>query len=80
MLAPDGRLTRGCGLIYGGAQLLKTDGLHAISQTAFSLNLLWDQMAAKGRLYGVSYPGYWCDVGRPKSIALAQDMLGLPDV
>ena len=78
--APDGRLTRGCGLIYGGAQLLKTDGLQAISETAFSLNLLWDQMASKGRLYGVSYSGYWCDVGRPESIALAQDMLGSPDV
>ena len=78
--ASDGRLTRGSGLIYGGAQLLKTAGLHAISETTFSLNLLWDQMAAQGRLYGLLYRGNWCDVGRPESIALAQDMLCSADV
>lgn len=78
--AADGRLTRGCGLIYCGAQLLKTDGLHKIQERAFSLNLLWDQIAAQGRLYGCVYRGYWCDVGCPESINLAQDMLGWIDV
>ncbi|WP_298851430.1 nucleotidyltransferase family protein [uncultured Ruegeria sp.] len=71
----DGRITRGPGLVYGGAQILKTDGLHAFSQTAFSLNLLWNQMRDQGRLFAVEYPGRWCDVGRPEGIALAEGLL-----
>ena len=79
-LASDGQLTRGPGLIYSGAQLLKTTGLQKIAQRVFSLNLLWDMMRERGRLYGLVYPEKWCDVGRPESIALAEDMLGLTDV
>ena len=71
----DGRITRGPGLIYGGAQILKTDGLHAFEQKAFSLNLLWDQIHNKKRLFAVQYPGRWCDVGRPEGIAMAEGLL-----
>lgn len=70
-----GRATRGPGEIYCGAQIIKTDGLAAIDQTAFSLNLLWDQMLAQGGLYCLTYPGTWCDVGQPESIPLAETML-----
>lgn len=70
-----GALTRGTAVIYGGAQMLKTDGLADIPETAFSLNVLWDQMIASGRLYGVTYPGTWCDVGRPEGIALAEALI-----
>ena len=70
-----GRITRGPGLVYGGAQILKTQGLHAISQPDFSLNLLWNQMHDQGRLFGIEYPGRWCDVGHPDGIALAEDLL-----
>lgn len=79
-LAPDGRITRGPGVIYGGVQILRTEGLKAIQEDAFSLNLLWNQMLAKGRLFGVSYPGQWCDVGSPEGITLAEQMLGTQDV
>ena len=71
----DGRIKRGRGLIYGGVQIVKTDGLRDIAQTAFSLNVLWDRMLADGRLYCVTYPGRWCDVGHPAGIALAEEML-----
>ncbi|MFY2824058.1 nucleotidyltransferase family protein [Ruegeria sp. MALMAid1280] len=71
----DGRITRGPGLIYGGAQILKTDGLMAIPDKAFSLNLLWDQIHGQGRLFAVTYPGRWCDVGRPEGIALAEGLI-----
>jgi MurNAc alpha-1-phosphate uridylyltransferase len=27
------------------------------------------------RLFGLSYPGQWCDVGHPEGIALAENML-----
>ncbi len=79
-LALDGRITRGPGVIYGGVQILRTNGLEAIHEGAFSLNLLWNQMLAKGRLFGVSYPGHWCDVGSPEGITLAEQMLGTQDV
>lgn len=75
-----GRLTRGPGLVYSGAQIIRTDGLHAIPEQVFSLNRLWDQMAAKGRLFGVIHPGGWCDVGRPDCIPLAEAMLRGADV
>ena len=71
----DGRITRGPGLVYGGAQILRAQGLHSFSQTAFSLNLLWNQMLDQGRLFAVEYPGRWCDVGRPEGIALAEGLL-----
>lgn len=71
----DGRITRGSGLVYGGVQILKTEQLGDIAERAFSLNLLWDRMHQNGRLFGLNYPGRWCDVGRPEGIALAEELL-----
>ncbi len=71
----DGRISRGPGLIYGGAQIIKTQGLHDIEQEAFSLNLLWDRMHDEKRLFAAEYPGRWCDVGRPEGIALAEGLI-----
>lgn len=76
----DGRLTRGPGLVYSGAQIIRTDTLADVPQQVFSLNLLWDQMAARGGLFGLIYPGAWCDVGRPESIPLATALLERADV
>lgn len=71
----SGALRRGPGLVYGGVQIIKTDGLGQIDARAFSLNVLWDRMLARGRVHGVIYPGSWCDVGHPEGIALAENML-----
>jgi MurNAc alpha-1-phosphate uridylyltransferase len=71
----DGTLTRGKTTIYGGVQIIKTDGLAAIAETKFSLNVLWDMMLSEQRLFGLRYPGNWCDVGRPEGIALAEGLL-----
>ncbi|WP_299294806.1 nucleotidyltransferase family protein [uncultured Tateyamaria sp.] len=70
-----GTLRRGTQALYGGAQIMKTDLLHSVSETAFSLNVVWNMMAARDRLFGVLYPGHWCDVGHPGGIQEAQDML-----
>ncbi|WP_281995811.1 nucleotidyltransferase family protein [Ruegeria faecimaris] len=70
-----GRITRGPGLIYGGAQIMKTEGLVEIPDKVFSLNLLWDRMQKKDRLFALTYPGRWCDVGHPEGIALAEGLL-----
>lgn len=74
-LGPDGHITRGQAAVYGGAQIIKTTGLHDIPDRAFSLNVLWNQMAAQNRLFGLPYPGQWCDVGHPAGIQVAEDML-----
>ncbi|MFY0659673.1 MAG: nucleotidyltransferase family protein [Shimia sp.] len=75
-----GQISRGPGVVYSGIQILKTDGLHNIAESAFSLNLLWDQMHKNGRLYGLTYPGKWCDVGSPEGITLAEQLLEAADV
>ncbi len=78
VLADDGRLTRGPGLVYSGTQIIRTDILDDIPDRVFSLNRVWDGMAARGRLFGVVYEGIWCDVGQPASIALAEQLIGGP--
>lgn len=80
LMQADGTLTRGAGAIYGGVQIIKTEGLAAIPDRAFSLNVLWNTMLDRRRLFGLQYPGQWCDVGRPEGIALAEEMLESADV
>lgn len=79
----QGRLTRAKGapgLVYLGAQILRTEWLHAIDQQVFSLNLLWDRMIENGRAFGLVHQGGWCDVGRPEGIAEAEALLKAPHV
>jgi MurNAc alpha-1-phosphate uridylyltransferase len=71
----EGRLSRGAGLVYGGAQIMRTERLASISDPVFSLNRIWDAMQAEGRLFGCLYPGKWCDVGHPGGIAEAETLL-----
>jgi N-acetyl-alpha-D-muramate 1-phosphate uridylyltransferase len=83
LLAPDGRISRAKGapgLAYLGAQILLPRGIETIEEKAFSLNILWDQMIAAGRAFGVLHQGSWCDVGRPEGIAEAEAMLEAADV
>lgn len=70
-----GRLTRAHGHIYTGLQMIRTGNTRRIAAEVFSMNLVWDQIAARGGLYGVLYDGRWCDVGQPDSIPLAETML-----
>ena len=77
-LSPDGRITRAGTTgqhLYLGAQIIRTDGLAAIPEIAFSLNRLWDQIIANGRAFGLVYQGDWCDVGTPQGLADAAVML-----
>lgn len=72
---PSGALSKGNDHVYTGVQIINTDGLHDIGQTAFSMWALWSEMLENGRLYGTVFEGNWCDVGQPESIALAENML-----
>lgn len=78
LMDPEGHLTRAMGrpgVVYLGAQILRTDRLAQVPQKVFSLNLLWDQIISEGRAFGLVHQGGWCDVGQPESIALAEAML-----
>ena len=78
LMDADNRLARAKGApgpVYLGAQIIRTEGLAEIHEEAFSLNLLWDRMIARGSLYGLVHNGGWCDVGRPEGIALAEALL-----
>ncbi len=73
--ASDGRLSRGAGVVFGGVQIIKTDLLESIQEQSFSLNLVWDAMFESKTVYGLEYPGRWCDVGHPGGIATAEELL-----
>jgi len=75
-----GRLHRGGDTIYGGAQILKTELLAQVPDEKFSLNVVWNMMAKNDRLFGLPYPGHWCDVGHPSGISEAEEMLKQHDV
>ncbi|MEL7301147.1 MAG: nucleotidyltransferase family protein [Pseudomonadota bacterium] len=74
-LSPDGHIKRGPGVVFTGAQIINGDVVAAEPRDVFSFNHLWDEMIGRGTLRGVNYPGRWCDVGRPASIPLAEEML-----
>ncbi len=70
-----GRITRGESAIYTGCQIIRTADLAQVGKEAFSMWELWNRMLDRGTLFGVTYNGRWCDVGRPDSIALAEGLL-----
>ncbi|MEL7181971.1 MAG: nucleotidyltransferase family protein [Pseudomonadota bacterium] len=71
----SGRLHRAPKAIYTGLQIIRTDVLSEIAETAFSMNLAWNIIAARNGLFGTIYDGQWCDVGQPASIPVAEAML-----
>jgi MurNAc alpha-1-phosphate uridylyltransferase len=72
----SGQIMRGGDLVYGGAQIIKTERIADDPNTVFSLNKIWDEMNVEGRLHLVTYPGIWCDIGRPEGLVLAENLLG----
>lgn len=61
--------------VYAGAGIIDTDALGSVTETVFSLNAVWDDLRAAGRLHGIVYRGGWVDVGRPEGIVLAEEAL-----
>ncbi|VDC23244.1 nucleotidyltransferase family protein [Pseudogemmobacter humi] len=81
LLDDAGRITRAPGergVVYLGAQIIATGDLSVIAGEAFSLNLIWDRMIARGRAFGLVWSGGWCDVGSPEGLAEAEALLAAP--
>jgi MurNAc alpha-1-phosphate uridylyltransferase len=73
-----GRLTRAegrPGVLYLGAQILKTAPVVDWPEDVFSLYAIWVALIQSGRCYGLPYDGHWCDVGSPEGLAEAEAML-----
>jgi MurNAc alpha-1-phosphate uridylyltransferase len=76
----NGRLTRaGKGemtpFVYAGAGIWKP-GLFRDRPEVFSLNRIFDEAAARGRLHGLRLDGVWMHVGTPDAIPEAEEALG----
>jgi MurNAc alpha-1-phosphate uridylyltransferase len=79
-LHADGRLVaRVAGtqapLVYAGAAVLSPALFAGAPDGAFSLTVLFERAAAKGRLHGLRIDGRWMHVGSPDAIALAEAAL-----
>ncbi|MGB1234733.1 MAG: nucleotidyltransferase family protein [Planktomarina sp.] len=79
-LSADGRISRGGDYVFLGAQIIQTTPITDHNETAFSLNVIWDQMIANRTAFGCIFSGEWCDVGRPENIKTAEEMLAIADV
>lgn len=76
----QGHVFRGGDLIYSGAQIMFPQAVLRHPDQVFSLNSVWDDIAARGRLFAITYPGRWCDVGHPDGLKLAEYLLSEPHV
>ena len=70
----DGRIRRGGPLIYGGAQVIRTDQLEGVAKKVFSLNVYWDLLSEADGLHGLVYDGNWCDLGHPAGLRIAEGL------
>ncbi|MCA0042161.1 nucleotidyltransferase family protein [Celeribacter litoreus] len=74
-LSGEGRISRGNATVYTGMQILKTEAVAEIEDDHFSLNIVWENLFRRGRIFGVEYPGDWVDVGHPDGIEIAETLL-----
>jgi MurNAc alpha-1-phosphate uridylyltransferase len=70
------RATRVAPFVYTGIQLVSRRLFADAPTGAFSTNILWDRAIAAGRLFGMSHPGLWFDVGTPQAVTQTEAMLG----
>lgn len=61
--------------VFTGVQILSPTLLVDPPGEAFSTNVFWNRAIEAGRLYGVSHPGLWFDVGTPRAIPVVEAML-----
>lgn len=74
----DGRLTRRgqaptAPVVYAGVIIMKPEIFADTPEGSFSLNLLFDRLIARKRLFGHVLQGQWLHVGTPEAIAPAED-------
>ncbi|WP_379921657.1 nucleotidyltransferase family protein [Erythrobacter sp. R86502] len=68
----DGRMAP---FIYTGIQLVSHRLLRDAPDGPFSTNILWNRAIEEGRLYGLSFTGFWFEVGTPQAIRPTEEAL-----
>lgn len=58
--------------IYAGVQIIRPSCLDALPSGKISLNALWDQAIAAGRLRAMVHDGLWYHLSRPNDLAEAE--------
>lgn len=71
---PAGRIAFGPGPVYTGCQIVAPALAAGMPDAVFGMRRLWEAWIARGRAFGLLYPGRWCDVGRPENIPLAETL------
>jgi MurNAc alpha-1-phosphate uridylyltransferase len=76
-MAPVGRLARRgerqvVPFAFAGVSLCGSRLFAEAPDGPFSLNSLWDEALARGRLYGLRLDGHWMHVGTPEALAEAE--------
>jgi MurNAc alpha-1-phosphate uridylyltransferase len=61
--------------VFTGLQIIAPALIDEGPVGAFSTKLLWERAAARGRLFGAVYSGFWMHVGDPEGLAAAERML-----
>lgn len=81
-LKEEGRLRRAIGeagsLTYSGIQILNPAAVARYPNEPFSLNRLYDDAMAAGRLFGVELAGRWGDMGNPERLEKVRKMWSAP--
>ena len=81
VMSPDGLLRRRperelAPFVFTGVSIAHPRLFANAPDGAFSLNKLWDEAIAKGRLYGIRLDGIWMHIGTPAALSEAQQLLG----
>lgn len=66
--------------LYAGVQLVSPALFTTAPEAPFSMNLLWDQALAAGRLDAIVHDGLWFHLTTPNDLAQAQAMLDAREV
>ncbi len=79
-MASDGRLSRRARgaiapFVFAGVSIAHPRLFQSAHDEVFSLNVLWNEAIARGRLYGVRLDGFWMHVGTPEALAQAESTL-----
>jgi MurNAc alpha-1-phosphate uridylyltransferase len=62
--------------VFAGTQILNPRVLDAYPEERFSLNRIWDDLLARGRVYGHVMSAFWMHVGDPEARDDAEQRLG----
>lgn len=62
--------------VYAGAQILNPHVLKNYREEPFSLNVVWNDLLARGRVYGHAMSAFWMHVGNPEAREAAERRLG----